>query len=587
VCFGSLLRCGRIAGTDGREDKAVVVERQARSGDNRRRQHCEANPSLDAVQQRLQFGVLGFLPDPAMEPHVRLAVRCKITCCHRFLVQYHRGLKIVNKTGATALDGQPGRQALQDGPHLVQSRKIAGSNTGDRRATPRLFLGQPLLRKPKNCLADRASADAKRLRQFRHAESGTRLHRAGKDSVAQRLVDGVGDPIRRRQLVQIHRVHAVLPAYPLAWYILHAACYMYSRKARLLVERGALVMRKPRMYAFITIFLAAALAGCGSASGNSGTSSSGNGSSSTPISVAYFGDWESTYIVAVGLKQGFFRAAGLQVTPEEFSNGPTTVAALSSGHLDFGFIGPGPIQLAMTGHAVILGINDLSVTDNLIVNKSISSVAQLRGKSVIYAQGTVSELILDLALQQAGLKLSDVNLINIPDFPTQVSAYLSGQAIAVSASAPYSTTILQKDSSAHVIFTDRTLYPKLVMPDSWVTTRSMTDHHEATVERFMWAVEKIEAWSASHVTGSIADVAAFSKTSAAVTAQNAPPNNAKIVPPTALATEYQNGAAAKWYEAIGKVFVDGGIIKTVPPASTYLDFGPAIAASKKLGQATY
>jgi ABC-type nitrate/sulfonate/bicarbonate transport system substrate-binding protein len=307
----------------------------------------------------------------------------------------------------------------------------------------------------------------------------------------------------------------------------------------------------------------------------------------TKITVSYFGDWESTYIVAVGLKEGFFKAAGLDVKPAQFNSGPPGVAALNSGTLNFSFIGPGPIKLAMSGQATILGISDLSITDHLIAKAGFKNAGSLKGKTVIYAKGTVEEVILALALGEYNMKPEDVKLVNIPDFATQVTAYLSGTADAIAASAPFSNTILQKDPKSHIIYSDGTIYPRLVMPDSWVTSSSMLKAHRDTVVRFMWALEKIENWSVAHINGSIMDVAQFTKQTPAIVAQNAPPENAKIIAPLDLVAKYKDGTARHWYEAIGKVFVETGRIQSVPPASTYLDFGPAIDASKTLNQASF
>jgi NitT/TauT family transport system substrate-binding protein len=305
------------------------------------------------------------------------------------------------------------------------------------------------------------------------------------------------------------------------------------------------------------------------------------------VTVGYFGDWESSFVTAVGIKEGIFKAAGLDATGAEFNNGPPAVAAMSSGSLSFAFIGPGPIKLAMSGNAMILGISDLSITDFLIAKAGIKNAGDLKGKTVIFAKGTVEEVILALALAQYNMKPEDVKLVNIPDFATQVTAYLSGDADAIAASSPFSNTIIEKDPKAHIIFSDGTIYPKLVMPDSWLTSAAMLKDHRDSVVRFMWALGKIQNWSLANVDKSVADVADFTKQPVDVVKQNAPPDEAKVIAPADLAEKYKDGTAQKWYEEIGKVFVETGRMESVPPANTYLDFGPAIDAAKKLGQASY
>jgi NitT/TauT family transport system substrate-binding protein len=321
---------------------------------------------------------------------------------------------------------------------------------------------------------------------------------------------------------------------------------------------------------------------CGS-SGGGGTTSGGLIS----INASYVGDFESSFGLGVGIEKGFFKAAGIDLHPQQFSNGPTGIAALQSGNLDFAFTGPGPVKLAMKGNAMIAGMSALTITDYLLGRANIAKISDLKGKTVLYSAGTVSELILVLALLTANMKETDVKLVNISDFSALASAFIAGQGDAVSVSTPFSNTVEEKAPSTKVLLSDGDLYPQYALPDCWMTTKEMLKNHPDTVARFMWAILKTNEYVINNIQDSLKIVGVFTKQPVSVMATQAPPDGMKMIPNNELTAKYKDGTIAGWYKAIGGVYVQGGILPAVPPEDTYLDFGPVITATSKLSQATY
>lgn len=96
---------------------------------------------------------------------------------------------------------------------------------------------------------------------------------------------------------------------------------------------------------------------------------------------------------------------------------------------------------------VIVLVNDNSTgNDQIIARDGITSIADLKGKTVAVEQGTVDHFLLLLALQKAGLKGSDVTIKALPTADA-AAAFKSGQVDAVGAFAPFTTTALERTGS--------------------------------------------------------------------------------------------------------------------------------------------
>jgi sulfonate transport system substrate-binding protein len=115
-----------------------------------------------------------------------------------------------------------------------------------------------------------------------------------------------------------------------------------------------------------------------------------------------------------------------------FIGGPPMLQAFQANAIDTGFIGSTPLIFAQAAK------QDLIATAGWVSPGSgyqlvttpgkthITGWASLKGKKVAFQQGTALEAALLTALDSVGLKLSDVQQVNVP--ATQVSAALQGGA---------------------------------------------------------------------------------------------------------------------------------------------------------------
>jgi NitT/TauT family transport system substrate-binding protein len=291
------------------------------------------------------------------------------------------------------------------------------------------------------------------------------------------------------------------------------------------------------------------------------------------------------YVIAQQL--GLWKAAGLKAHPEQFSAPLEEVPALTRGSLDFAYVGAGAAHLAMKGQAVIIAVNDFDISDFVLADPPISTLADLRGKTVAFGEGTAGQILLSLALGQAGLTLKDIHPVNIPTPPAIVSAFLSHSVPAVATWAPFSATVLAKDPQAKVLASDAELYPKVVLPNNWQVSPSLLKNHPDVVRRFLWVQLKENDWFLHHLQQGIQWTAAYAKQPVSLVASSAPPKHDRIPTSSQILAFYKNGTAARWFKALGNTFMQMGTVASVPPESQWLDLQPALSAQDRLSAATY
>jgi NitT/TauT family transport system substrate-binding protein len=64
-------------------------------------------------------------------------------------------------------------------------------------------------------------------------------------------------------------------------------------------------------------------------------------------------------------------------------------------------------------YACVMAVDESHGADGIVANKDIKSIADLKGKTVAFPKGTVSEFFLNVLLRQAGLKESDLKTVEL------------------------------------------------------------------------------------------------------------------------------------------------------------------------------
>ena len=212
----------------------------------------------------------------------------------------------------------------------------------------------------------------------------------------------------------------------------------------------------------------------------------------TKVKVAHHLGYSGASVMAIGLEKGFFEEEGLAVEPVPFTSGPTEVAALVSGDLQFGYIGSGATTLAVEGDVEIICYQNLGDSEVIIVNKDsgIDSIADLKGKTLATTLGTSGENVVNLALESAGLTRNDVEIINM-DMGGCVTAIIAGRVDAVCVWGSYLVTVKQQLGDNFLALARTSDFgDKYASVSSWLTTQDYIDKNPEIVQHFVNAVVK-------------------------------------------------------------------------------------------------
>ncbi|HWO12663.1 MAG TPA: ABC transporter substrate-binding protein [Polyangiaceae bacterium] len=180
--------------------------------------------------------------------------------------------------------------------------------------------------------------------------------------------------------------------------------------------------------------------------------------SDAPALTIAYSDWPGWVAWDIGLKKGWFDAAGVKVDFKWFEYVPS-MEAFSAGKVDAVAMTNGDqlVTGASGAPSVALLLNDYSNGNDMVVAKpGIESVAQLKGKKVGVEVGFVSHLMLLNALNVAKLSDRDIEIVNLPTDQTP-QALKSGSVDAIVAWQPNSGQALREVAGSKAIFTSANL----------------------------------------------------------------------------------------------------------------------------------
>ncbi|OUN07295.1 taurine ABC transporter substrate-binding protein [Flavonifractor sp. An9] len=327
--------------------------------------------------------------------------------------------------------------------------------------------------------------------------------------------------------------------------------------------------------------LGGALAACGGGettstpSGNTGTPA---GNSETPtvetvdINVGYMPNYGGLWSLMTAKEKGFFEEEGLNVTLTQFEDGPTIIAAMENGSVNFGYIGQGAHKLCVQGNATIIALSHISNGDALIGGPGISTVEDLKGKTVAYSSGTSSEDILRNALAAHNMTMDDIQAMDM-DAPSIVTAMMSGGVDACATWSPNSLTILEGMEGTTKLADNMTFSDTTVSLASWIATPKYLEENRDVAVRFVRALMKAMDYAAD---GNYEEVAQWCATQAALdydTMYNQR-GDADWLTGKEVVDGVADGTVKGYYELQQKNLLDGGSIteEDVCPVEDYVDF---------------
>ena len=299
------------------------------------------------------------------------------------------------------------------------------------------------------------------------------------------------------------------------------------------------------------------VAACGSSGSSAGTS----------LRIGYIPDVHGAGLVTTASSQNDWSKAGVDAHLSAFSAGPAEIEAIEAGKLDIAYIGPGALYSAMAGKVDVIAIDSTSSADALVVNGStVPNLKALAGKSIGYAEGTSSQMILDLALEKAGLSSSSVHLDQL-DQTLIPPAFLSGK-IQVASPFPAGTQqILAKDKNAKVLVSDSSFAPAYVFPEVWVASPTLVKQHPTEVVDFLKAEIMASDYRRTHLSQTISAAAQSAQSTTA--AQSYLSSKTDWLSSAQIQADNQAGTTDKWFSALNKLFLTTKQATSVVSPSTY------------------
>ncbi len=152
--------------------------------------------------------------------------------------------------------------------------------------------------------------------------------------------------------------------------------------------------------------------------------------------------------------QGLFKKYGLDVELVDFVEDKEVNAAFASGEMNAANLATHTaIKLYSTGLGLkVVMLEDTSTkADAILAGEGIKSITDLKGKSVAYEEGTTSDLLLNYALSQSGMSLTDIKPVPMPASDAG-TALMTGNVPAAVTYEPYISEVLKGDSKLSVIY---------------------------------------------------------------------------------------------------------------------------------------
>ncbi|MFE7507632.1 aliphatic sulfonate ABC transporter substrate-binding protein [Promicromonospora sp. NPDC057488] len=286
------------------------------------------------------------------------------------------------------------------------------------------------------------------------------------------------------------------------------------------------------------------------------------------VNFGYIPDFNGTSLLAIAEDQGLWAEHGIDATTSSFTNGPLQIQALGTGDLDFGYIGPGAFWLPASGQAKVVALNTLGRADRVVAQPGIESVEDLKGKTVAVPEGTSGDMILTLALQEAGMTKDDVELVPMEP-PAIVAALSSGQVDAAGFWYPALATVKKQVPDLVELAQNSDFEETVAFPTAFVAGNDVVADDPEKVDAVLKVLREAMAYRAENMDEAIALTAEFNDLPEADVEADAA--NVQVLDAAEIDGLTQDGTTDTWLTGMQDYFVGAGQLpEAVDPAEFYL-----------------
>jgi taurine transport system substrate-binding protein len=216
--------------------------------------------------------------------------------------------------------------------------------------------------------------------------------------------------------------------------------------------------------------------------------------------------WPGHSPIWMAIQEGYFKAAGFDVSFRQISSSMDRVSVISSGDAKFGGMGAAAMLPAMAQgnqNFYWVGSPDAARTySGIVAREQIKSLKDLKGKRLAVQFGGSEEPTDYMLLQKVGLDAyKDLRLVNMPQ-ADMIQALKQGNIDAAGAWSPEFEQ-LQKVPGAHTIASVDDLgffekYHQMPVPDVLLVNKQWADKDPARAKRFLDAYFKGMAFVMAH-----------------------------------------------------------------------------------------
>ena len=288
------------------------------------------------------------------------------------------------------------------------------------------------------------------------------------------------------------------------------------------------------------------------------------------IKVGYMNNYGSLWSVLTADQMGYMEEMGITLELSSFADGPTIISAMESGSIDIGYIGDGAHNLCAAVNAEIIALSHISNGDAVIGGSNVTTLEDLAGKTVAYAAGTSSEVILTNALNSVGLTMDDITAMNM-DPSAIVTAMLTGDVDACALWSPESLTVLEQVEGTTKLADNMTFSDTSISLASWIAMPDRVESERDMFVRFVTALFKGMDYSADEhydeVAEWVADLLAIDYESAYNQRGDAEWLSGKEV-----YDGIADGTVAGYYELQQELMISSGNLESEVPVEDYVAF---------------
>lgn len=233
--------------------------------------------------------------------------------------------------------------------------------------------------------------------------------------------------------------------------------------------------------------LAAALtitAGCGAL--DEGGSSAEAPEDATKVKVGYLHTIAVDDKLHYGLAEGHWADAGLDIEATEFDTGIAVSQALASGSIDVAIMGGVTSNFPAQGQGKVFMINSIETATARLYAQGDSgaeSIEDLKGKTIATTEGTTADIFLHAAMSDAGMKRSDVKVVNA-SMPDAVQAFVSGSTDAIALWVPFDLRVEEGAPEAKEI-DHAGNYPDAKVADGWIANNTWIEENRDVAEQLV------------------------------------------------------------------------------------------------------